>query len=384
MRRRVRGLYPRTTTRPTSGRTSPGPRPGPGSSSSAAGPNRIGQGVEFDYCCVHASFALRELGYESVMVNSNPRDGLHRLRHLGPALFRTPDPGRRPSRLPRGEAPGRDRPVRRPDAPQPRPPPGPGGGPHHRDEPRGHRPGRGPGPVQGHPEPARAGPAAQRNSHLLRAGPEGGGGDRLSRHRETFLRPGREVHGDPLRRGLASGRRRAVHEGGGGGLLRAPDPDRQVPRGRHRDRCRRRGRRRELRHRGAHGAHRGGRHPLGGQRLRDPSLLPERRSHREAQAEHLRPGRRPERGGPHEHPVRHQERHHLRPRGQPPRLPDGSFHQQGHGRSLGQGGGQGDDGGEARNHGASRRGGVQTTSPSRSRSSPSTGSTGSTRSSAPK
>ncbi len=36
------------------------------------GPNRIGQGIEFDYCCVHASFALRELGLESVMVNSNP------------------------------------------------------------------------------------------------------------------------------------------------------------------------------------------------------------------------------------------------------------------------------------------------------------------------
>jgi carbamoyl-phosphate synthase large subunit len=36
------------------------------------GPNRIGQGIEFDYCCVHASLALRELGYESIMVNSNP------------------------------------------------------------------------------------------------------------------------------------------------------------------------------------------------------------------------------------------------------------------------------------------------------------------------
>ncbi|HEY1109309.1 MAG TPA: carbamoyl-phosphate synthase large subunit, partial [Opitutaceae bacterium] len=36
------------------------------------GPNRIGQGIEFDYCCVHASFALRETGYETVMVNSNP------------------------------------------------------------------------------------------------------------------------------------------------------------------------------------------------------------------------------------------------------------------------------------------------------------------------
>ena len=36
------------------------------------GPNRIGQGIEFDYCCVHASYAIQELGYESVIVNSNP------------------------------------------------------------------------------------------------------------------------------------------------------------------------------------------------------------------------------------------------------------------------------------------------------------------------
>jgi carbamoyl-phosphate synthase large subunit len=36
------------------------------------GPNRIGQGIEFDYCCVHASFALKEEGFETVMVNSNP------------------------------------------------------------------------------------------------------------------------------------------------------------------------------------------------------------------------------------------------------------------------------------------------------------------------
>ena len=37
-----------------------------------SGPNRIGQGVEFDYCCVHAAFALRDAGYETVMVNCNP------------------------------------------------------------------------------------------------------------------------------------------------------------------------------------------------------------------------------------------------------------------------------------------------------------------------
>src|SRR5438270_4787125 len=37
-----------------------------------SGPNRIGQGIEFDYCCCHAAFALKEAEYESVMVNCNP------------------------------------------------------------------------------------------------------------------------------------------------------------------------------------------------------------------------------------------------------------------------------------------------------------------------
>src|SRR5207249_4969677 len=37
-----------------------------------SGPNRIGQGIEFDYCCVHAAFALKELGVEAIMVNCNP------------------------------------------------------------------------------------------------------------------------------------------------------------------------------------------------------------------------------------------------------------------------------------------------------------------------
>ncbi len=37
-----------------------------------AGPNRIGQGIEFDYCCCHASFALQDFGVESIMVNCNP------------------------------------------------------------------------------------------------------------------------------------------------------------------------------------------------------------------------------------------------------------------------------------------------------------------------
>src|SRR5690606_35413244 len=37
-----------------------------------SGPNRIGQGIEFDYSCVHAAFALSDAGYETVMINCNP------------------------------------------------------------------------------------------------------------------------------------------------------------------------------------------------------------------------------------------------------------------------------------------------------------------------
>ena len=37
-----------------------------------SGPNRIGQGIEFDYCCVHASFSLRDAGFETIMINCNP------------------------------------------------------------------------------------------------------------------------------------------------------------------------------------------------------------------------------------------------------------------------------------------------------------------------
>ena len=56
------------------------------------GPNRIGQGIEFDYCCVHASFALKELGFETIMVNCNPETVSHGLRYLEQALLRALDP----------------------------------------------------------------------------------------------------------------------------------------------------------------------------------------------------------------------------------------------------------------------------------------------------
>ena len=55
------------------------------------GPNRIGQGIEFDYCCVHACYALDEAGYRDDHGQLQSGDGLDRLRHLGPALFRAAD-----------------------------------------------------------------------------------------------------------------------------------------------------------------------------------------------------------------------------------------------------------------------------------------------------
>ncbi len=83
------------------------------------GPNRIGQGIEFDYCCCHASFALRELGIESVMVNSQSRNGQHRLRHQRPAVLRAADDGRRAEYLRSRAARRRDRAIRRADAAEP-------------------------------------------------------------------------------------------------------------------------------------------------------------------------------------------------------------------------------------------------------------------------
>ena len=56
----------------TSDESAPTARHGKRSFILGGGPNRIGQGIEFDYCCVHAAYALREAGFETIMVNCNP------------------------------------------------------------------------------------------------------------------------------------------------------------------------------------------------------------------------------------------------------------------------------------------------------------------------
>ena len=67
-------------------------------SSSAPGPNRIGQGIEFDYCCVHASFALADAGLRDGHAQLQPGDGVDRLRHVRPPLLRAAHPRGRPQR----------------------------------------------------------------------------------------------------------------------------------------------------------------------------------------------------------------------------------------------------------------------------------------------
>ena len=106
-----------------------------------SGPNRIGQGIEFDYACVHACFALSAAGYETVMVNCNPETGLDRLRHLGPAVLRAADARRTCSRWcdaeqAAGPVAGRDRAAGRAD------PARAGAGARRRGRPGGgHQPG---------------------------------------------------------------------------------------------------------------------------------------------------------------------------------------------------------------------------------------------------
>ena len=55
------------------------------------GPNRIGQGIEFDYCCVHAAYSLARGRHRDDHGQLQPRDRVDRLRHLRPALFRAAD-----------------------------------------------------------------------------------------------------------------------------------------------------------------------------------------------------------------------------------------------------------------------------------------------------
>jgi hypothetical protein len=279
LRGRVRRPRP-TTTRPTTRRPRCCPRERPASHHPRLRPNRIGQGVEFDYSCVHASFALRDAGLDTVMVNCNPEtvstdyDTSSRLYFepltledvlevVEPSAAAGPIAGvivqlggQTPARAGPG-AQGRGRADRRHLA-------------------RGDPPRRGPRRLR--PGARRGGPAraAARHGIQRRGGAREWRADRLPRAGAPLLRARRAGHGDRLRRRHPRHLCRAGHHR----LARAPDPRRPVPRRRHRDR-----RRRPLRRRGdvprrRHGAHRRGRHPLRRQRLRPAAEHPGQRRDR--------------------------------------------------------------------------------------------------------
>ena len=180
-----------------------------------SGPNRIGQGIEFDYCCVHAAMTVRESGRDAVMVNCNPEtvstdyDTSDRL-YFEPLTLEDVLGDRRDR-----AARGRDRAVRRPDAAEARRRPGGGRRADARHLAGGDRPGRGPRALR---RAARAPRSSRRRPYATAARSRRGAGrrarGRLPAARAPELRARRPGDGDRLRRrgprGLpAAGRARA-------------------------------------------------------------------------------------------------------------------------------------------------------------------------------
>ena len=232
------------------------------------GPNRIGQGIEFDYCCCHAAFALAEAGFETIMVNCNP-ETVSTDYDTSDRLYFEPLTAEDVLEILAGEKAagtlvGVIVQYRRPDAAQARPRPGEGRHPDPRHLARRHRPGRGPralpeacsqrstsrSPTNGIARSAGEAPSASPSEigYPVRDPP--------------VLRAGRARHGDRPRRARAC--ERYIDERGARCSGKQPGADRLLSVGRHRGRRRRAvadGQRR-LRRR-HHGAYRGGRHPFG-------------------------------------------------------------------------------------------------------------------------
>ncbi len=289
LRRRVRRAPRRTTTPPTTRRTEVAPREKEAVIILGSGPNRIGQGIEFDYSCVHAAMALRDAGYETVMVNCNPEtvstdydtsdrlyfepltledvlEVVHAEQQAGPVAGVIVQLG---GQTPLGLAQGLE------DAGVPIVGTSPGGDPPGRGA-RRVRPGAGRGRVCP-PRSTAWRPRSRRRRRSRR--------DRLPGAGAAVLRARRPRHGDRLRR---PDRWRATSPAPPRSA-RAPGAGRPVPRRRGRDR-----RRRALRRRGAlprrrHGAHRGGRHPLRRLRLRAAADHPRRRGDRADPRQHRWP-----------------------------------------------------------------------------------------------
>ena len=164
------------------------------------GPNRIGQGIEFDYCCCHACFALKERRLRNHHGQLQSGDGVDGLRHFGSALFRAADGRRRHRdhrhRAQQRHAPRRDRAVRRPDAAEACGGIGRGESADSRHVARRHRLGRRPRPLQAIARAAQAAPTQERHRRQSGEGARYCRRDRLSDRDPSILRARRPRHGN--------------------------------------------------------------------------------------------------------------------------------------------------------------------------------------------
>ena len=295
-----------------------------------SGPNRIGQGIEFDYCCVHAVFGFREEGFETVMVNCNPEtvstdyDTADRL-YFEPLTFEDVMAVIEREREAGGEVScvvqfGGQTPLKLAlpllDA-------GVtilGTSPDSIDlaEDRTSLLAVAVGPWRA--------PTVQRDRGLEGRSARSRRANRVSGRREAVLRPWRPGHGDCLRLRRA----RSLHDGRRGCLPRSAGAHRSIPRGcvRVRRGCGG-GRRRCRGHRRHHGAHRGGGHPLRRQFVRGAAIHGGRASSRDDSRVHASHCPRAEGRRADEHSVRHQGRHRLRARSESALVANGSVHLEG-------------------------------------------------------
>ena len=300
------------------------------------GPNRIGQGIEFDYCCVHAAYALKDAGFETIMVNCNPEtvstdyDTSDRL-YFEPltaedviALVRREESrgtllgcivqygGQTPLKL--SQALAREK------------------HPHPRHIRRCDRHRRGPRALPAPAAPPRPAPAGQRHRAFGGRSRSDRRPHRLSGGDPPQLRARRPRHGDRLR----PRRPASLHARGGARLRRQSGADRPLPERRDRGRCRLHRRRRDRLCRRRDGTHRGGRHPLRRQRLLAAALHAAARHRHRAEGGDRGDGQGARRRRPDERAIRDQGRCDLRPGGQSARLAHRAVRRQGDRRRGGQ------------------------------------------------
>ncbi len=289
-----------------------------------SGPNRIGQGLEFDYCCCHAAFALRDEGYETVMINCNPEtvstdyDTVDRL-YFEPLTFEDVS-----AIIAREEQGGGEVSCvvqyRRADTPQTVASAAGGRDSHHRHISGLDRFGRRPRAVRPAPLGFGDSAGAERHGDECSGSTRGRREDRVSARRASVVRARWPRHGNRLRH-LRAG---SVYDRRSRRVAGPPHPHRQIPRGRVRARRRRR-RRYDGggRHRRDHGAHRGGGDSLRRQLVRR-AAVPGRAAPRRADSRlHAAHRAGAESGRVDERAIRHQGRYGVRARGQSAGVADG-------------------------------------------------------------